>query len=192
METIRSFIAIELPDELKKELAQLEDRLESGQHSGVKWVNPYGIHLTLKFLGSIAADMVGDITRIMEASVQGIHPFRLEVKNLGVFPNLRRIQVVWVGVKGEVDKLAQLQQRVESDLANLGFTLESRQFTPHLTLARLRPQAKSNERQRFGQLIVDTEFEAVSAIKVDTLSLMRSELTRDGAIYSRISSVRLK
>ena len=92
MEQIRSFIAIELPDELKLELAQLEARLKLGEQSWVKWVDPYSIHLTLKFLGSIAADRVGEITRAMEEAVQGIPPFHLEVKDLGVFPNLRRVR----------------------------------------------------------------------------------------------------
>jgi len=192
MEQIRSFIAVELPDELKLELTQLEARLKLGQQPWVKWVDPYSIHLTLKFLGSIAADRIGEITRAMEAAVQGIPPFHLEVKDLGVFPNLRRVQVAWVGIDGEVDKLGQLQQRIESNLVPLGFAPESRPFTAHLTLARLRNQASSDERQRFGQLIAGTKFEAACAIEVDAINLMRSQLTREGAIYSRISSVRLK
>ncbi len=192
MEQVRSFIAIELSEELKQELIQLEAQLKLGKQPWVKWVDPYSIHLTLKFLGSIAADKIGDITRAMEAATQGIPPFHLEVRDLGVFPNLRRVQVVWVGVGGEVDKLGQLQQRIESDLVPLGFAPESRPFTPHLTLARLRDWAPLDERQRFGQLIASTKFEAVHSIKVDAISLMRSQLTREGAIYSRISSVRLK
>ena len=192
MEQIRSFIAIELPDELKLELTQLEARLKLGEQPWVKWVDPYSIHLTLKFLGSITLDRAGEITRAMEEAVQGIPPFRLEVKDLGVFPNLRRVQVVWVGISGEVDKLAWLQQGIESNLAPLGFVPESRPFTPHLTLARLRPQASLDERQRFGQLIADTKFGADSTIEVDAISLMRSQLIREGAIYSQISSVRLK
>jgi len=192
MEQVRSFIAIELSEELKQELIQLEAQLKLGKQPWVKWVDPYSIHLTLKFLGSIAADKIGDITRAMEAAAQGISPFHLEVRDLGVFPNLRRVQVVWVGVGGEVDKLGQLQQRIESDLAPLGFAPESRPFTPHLTLARLRDWAPLDERQRFGQLIASTKFEAVHSIKVDAISLMRSQLTREGAIYSRVSSVRLK
>ncbi len=191
MEQIRSFIAIELPDELKLELIQLEARLRLGEQPWVKWVDPYSIHLTLKFLGSIATDRTGEITRAMEAAAQGIPPFRLEVKDLGIFPNLRRVQVAWVGIGGEVDKLGQLQQRIESNLVPLGFAPESRPFTPHLTLARVRDQASLDERQRFGQLIASTKFEA-GIIKVDAINLMRSRLTREGAIYSQISSVKLK
>jgi len=191
MEQVRSFIAIELPDELKLGLAQLEAQLKMSKPPWVKWVNPYSIHLTLKFLGSIAVDRISEITKAMEEAIQGIPPFRLEVKDLGVFPNLRRVQVVWVGISGEVDKLSQLQQHLESNLARLGFAPETRPFTPHLTLARLRSQASSDERRSFGQLIAITRFEAIYTIKVDAISLMRSQLTREGAIYSRISSVGL-
>jgi len=192
MEQIRSFIAIELPDELKIELTRLQDRLKLGGQSSVKWVNPNSIHLTLKFLGNIAADRVEEISRALEEAAQGISPFYLEIKGLGVFPNQRRVQVAWVGIYGEVDKLVQLQQRIESNLVPLDFTAESRQFTPHLTLARLRDRTSLNERQRFGQLIIDTKFEAAHTINVNAINLMRSQLTREGAIYSRISAVELK
>lgn len=191
MEQIRSFIAIELPDELRLKLGQLEAQLKSSQQPWVKWVNPDSIHLTLKFLGNIASDRTGEITKAMEEAAQGIPPFHLEVKDLGVFPNLKRVQVAWVGISGEVDKLGEFQQRLESNLACLGFAPESRPFTPHLTLARLRNQASLDERQGFGQLIAGSRFEA-GAIEVDAINLMRSQLTREGAIYSRISSVRLE
>ncbi len=191
MEQVRSFIAIKLPDELKLGLAQLEAQLKMSQQPWVKWVDPYSIHLTLKFLGSIAVDRISKITGAIEEAIQGISPFQLKVKDLGVFPNLRRAQVAWVGISGEVDKLSQLQQRLESNLARLGFVPESRLFTPHLTLARLRNRASPDERQSFGQLITTTRFEATYAIKVDAISLMRSQLTREGAIYNQISSVGL-
>ena len=192
MEQVRCFIAIGLPDEIKEGLVQLQAQLKSGNQPGVKWVDPYGIHLTLKFLGSVAADRIDPITGAMGEAAQGIPPFRLKVEGLGVFPSLRRVQVVWVGVSGEVDRLAQLQQRIESNLAGLGFAPERRRFTPHLTLARLRDRASLDERQRFGQLIAGTKFELAYSFQVDAISLMRSQLTREGAIYSRISAVELK
>ena len=191
MEQVRSFIAIELSDELKLGLSQLQDGLKLGGQSWVKWVDPYGIHLTLKFLGSIAVDMIGEITKAMEQVVQGIPPFHLKVSGLGVFPNLIRTQVAWVGISGEMDKLSQLQQQLEASLARLGFAHESRPFKPHLTLARLRDRVSSDERQRFGQLIASTRFETAYTINVETINLMKSQLTREGAIYSRIGSVNL-
>ena len=192
MKQIRSFIAIELPDELKLALGQLEARLQSDQQPWVKWVNPQSIHLTLKFLGNIAINRTNEITRAMDEAAQEIPPFHLEVKELGIFPNLKRMQVAWVGISGEINKLSRIQQRIESNLAPLGFTAESRPFTPHLTLARLRDQVSPDERQRFGQLVADTKFEAVYTFRVDSISLMKSQLTREGAIYNRLSSVGLK
>jgi 2'-5' RNA ligase len=192
MEQIRSFIAIELPDELKKELGELVARLKMGNQSWVKWVDPYSIHLTLKFLGNVAANRIAEIIKVMEVASQGITSFQLELSGLGVFPNLRRVQVAWVGVKGDLAKLQQLQQRIDSGLVPLGFATESRKFTPHLTLARLRNQSSLGERQRFGELITSTSFTAIHSIEVVSISLMRSQLTREGAIYSRIGSVALK
>ena len=192
MEQVRCFIAIGLPDEVKDGLSNLQAQLKTGDQPGVKWVDPYGVHLTLKFLGSVAADRIDPVSRAMEEAAQGISPFSLKVEGLGVFPSLRRVQVVWVGVSGEVDKLAQLQERLESNLAGLGFAPEKRRFTPHLTLARLRDRVSLDERQRFGQLIAGTKFEPAYSFQVEAISLMRSQLTREGAIYSRISAVELK
>jgi len=192
MEQVRCFIAVELPDEVKTGLDQLQAQLKSGNQPWVKWVDPYSIHLTLKFLGNVAVDRIDPITAAMEEATQGVSPLHLEVKDLGVFPNLRRVQVVWVGVSGEVDKLARLQQRLESNLAGLGFTPERRRFTPHLTLARLRDRASPDEREGLGKLIASTKFEAAYTFPVDAISLMRSQLTREGAIYSKISSAELK
>ncbi|MFC1892766.1 RNA 2',3'-cyclic phosphodiesterase [Chloroflexota bacterium] len=192
MEQVRSFIAIELPDELRLKLSQLQAQLKSDSQTGVKWVDPYSIHLTLKFLGNIAVSRTDQVTTALEDAAKGISPFRLEVRELGAFPNLRRVQVVWVGVSGEIDKLGRLQQRIEENLAHLGFARESRAFTPHLTLARIRDRASIKERQLLGQVIANTRPDLDYTFAVDSINLMRSQLTREGAIYSRISSIVLK
>jgi len=191
MEQVRCFIAVELPEEIKAALSRLQAQLKSGAQFPVKWVDPYSIHLTLKFLGNVNADMTSQITEAMKEGAQGVSPLHLEIKDLGVFPNLRRVQVVWVGVSGDLDKLRQLQRDIESALARLGFAPEGRAFTPHLTLARVRERASPDERQRLGELIAGTKFEAENAFPVEAVSLMRSQLTREGAIYSKISAVAL-
>jgi 2'-5' RNA ligase len=192
MEQIRSFIAVELPDAVKAKLSQLQAELKADKPPSVKWVDPYSTHLTLKFLGNVARNRTDEITRAMETAAQGISPLELKIKELGVFPNLKRVQVVWVGLNGEVDKLSQLQRNIESNLAHLGFEPEARTFKPHLTIARLRNQALPDERQRVGQLIAHTSFAETDTFTVDTISLMKSHLTREGAIYSRLSAVALK
>ena len=192
MEQIRSFIAIELPEGLKSKLSQIQTQLKATGHAPVKWVDPYSIHLTLKFLGNINANKVSEITGIIESASQGVSPFQLEVKDLGAFPNLRRPQVIWVGTTGELSMLSQLQQRIESGLEPLGFARESRKFTPHLTLARLRERVSPDEQQNIGQLVASIEFGEAFIFTVEHVSLMKSQLTREGAIYHRIGSAKLK
>jgi 2'-5' RNA ligase len=191
MEEVRCFIAIELPDGVKRGLRELQAQLKAGSSAPVKWVDPANIHLTLKFLGNVAADRLDEISSAMTEAARGTPPFSLEIKELGVFPNPRRVQIIWVGLGGEVDKLARLQQRIESGLEKLGFPPEGRRFTPHLTLARVRDQATPSEREKLGQLITETEFAAAHKFIVDSVKLMKSQLTREGPIYTRLSSAAL-
>ncbi len=191
MERIRSFIAIELPSEIKAGLTSLEERLKVGQHPFVKWVDPEGIHLTLKFLGNIAPTTVPDIVEAIARIAQPASPFHLQIGGLGVFPGWQRPQVVWVGVGGEVQKLATLQRGMEAALAPLGFPPESRSFSPHLTLGRLRERASPGDRRSFAQWAQSVRFEASLSFEVYALSLMKSQLTPSGAIYSRLASVEL-
>lgn len=192
MEQIRSFIAIELPDPIKASLSSLKDRMRPAQHPYVKWVGPEGIHLTLKFLGNIAQDRVPLIIEAIAQASQGVSPFRLQIGGLGAFPNLQRPQVIWVAITGEVEKLAILQTGIEQALVPLGFAPESRSFTPHLTLGRLRQRASPGERRSIGEFMMATEFESGPAMEVKEINLMRSKLTPSGAIYSRLASIELK
>jgi 2'-5' RNA ligase len=190
-EEIRSFIAIELPEEAREGLARLRKELERGEHKFVKWVAPGGIHLTLKFLGNIPFKRVTEITEAMEGAAQGISPFHLEISGLGAFPSLRQARVFWVGIGGEMDKLSRLQQNIDSSLAALGFAKEERSFVPHLTLARIRQGASPPERKSFGELVGSTVFEDKYHIEVEAINLMRSQLTPAGAIYTCLSVVGL-
>ena len=192
MSLIRAFIAVELPAELKRELAELEAQLKKNSPPVVKWVDPNNIHITLKFLGEISEDSIEELMLAIEEAAQGILPFQLEVRGVGAFPNLERPQVLWTGVKGELEKIAQLQERIESNTEQLGFPRESRAFSPHLTLGRVRNEARPNERHRLGKLLTDTSFTATNNIDVHAVDLMRSHLTPTGAIYSCVSSVKLK
>lgn len=190
-EQIRSFIAIELPEEAKEGLARLRKELERDEHRFVKWVDPGGIHLTLKFLGNIPSKRVAEITKAMEEAAGVISPFYMEISGLGAFPSLRQVRVFWVGINGEMDKLSQLQQNIDSALAVLGFAKEERSFMPHLTLARIREGASPPERRSFGELVGSTIFEDKYPVAVEAVRLMRSQLTPTGAIYTCLSVVRL-
>jgi len=190
-EQIRSFISIELPEEAKEELARLRRELERDEHKFVKWVDAAGLHLTLKFLGNIPSKRVTEITEAIKEAAREISPFHLEISGLGAFPSLRQTRVLWVGVGGETDKLSRLQQNIDSALAVLGFAKEERPFVPHLTLARLRPGASPLERRNFGELVGSIIFEDKYHIEVEAVSLMRSQLTPAGAVYTRLSTIGL-
>jgi len=190
-EQIRCFIAIELPEEAKQGLVRLKRELERDEHRFVKWVGPGGIHLTLKFLGNISSKRVTEVTEAMRTAVQGISRFHLEISGLGAFPSLRQARVFWVGIGGEVDKLSRLQQNIDSALAAVGFAKEERSFVPHLTLARIKQGASPLERRGFGELVGATSFEDKYHVEVEAISLMRSQLTPAGAIYTCLKTVGL-
>ena len=191
-QTIRSFIAIELPEEVKSGLQWLQTELTLVRHKSVKCVSPDGIHLTLKFLGYISPQKVTEITEVMEQTSQGVSPFRLEISELGAFPNMRQPHVVWIGIRGDLNKLIAWQERIDNGLVPLGFIKESRRFSPHLTLARLRESCSSQDRREVGALVMKTHVEVNYTVNVDSLSLMRSQLLPTGAIYSRLAEVKLK
>jgi 2'-5' RNA ligase len=192
MALIRAFIAVELPEELKKELAALEMLLKNNGPPIVKWADPNSIHITLKFLGEIATESAEELMLALEEAAQGVAPFKLEVRKLGAFPAPDRPQVIWVGVKGAVERINQLQQRIESNCEQLGFSRENRPFTPHLTLGRVRDDARPNERQRLGKLLMETSFTASHDVDVTEINLLKSQLTPAGAIHTVIGTVKLK
>lgn len=190
MEKIRSFIAIELPQDLKARLGRLQSSLKV-ERPRVKWVSPDGIHLTLKFLGDVDASRISQIAQAMTEAVKGIQPFELTAGELGVFPNPNRVQVVWVGLEGDLTTLDRLYRQLEEKIAASGFQPEKRDFKAHLTLARVADEALPEERKRFGDLISKSTADVDFTVKVSGLSLMKSVLTPRGALYSRLAYVSL-
>jgi 2'-5' RNA ligase len=190
MEKIRAFIAVELPSFLKEELGRIESILKAGNTTPVKWVDFESIHLTLKFLGDIESSRVGEIIEGIKNACVGISPFELKIKGLGVFPNPARTRIAWVGLVDATDELSLLQRNIESEMEKLEYERETRKFSPHLTLARVRDQATPDERERFGNLVTATAFSS-ERITVNSVSLMKSHLTRQGALYTRLGSIRL-
>jgi RNA 2',3'-cyclic 3'-phosphodiesterase len=189
VEDIRAFVAIPLPGYIKQKLGEVQERLKTIR-SPTRWVAPESIHLTLKFLDSITEDTATAVTGVMEEAAIICGPFRLTLKGLGVFPNARKVQVVWAGVGGDIVKLVDLQKELDSGLSSLGFTPESRPFSAHLTLARMKDEAGASDREAMGRLIEATSFEG-GEFQVDSFSLMRSQLRREGPLYTPLASVSL-
>jgi len=191
MEPIRAFIAIELPSQIKAALSQLQGNLRTSKNAAVKWVNPEGIHLTLKFLGNVDEAEIPALTKALSEAVRGVAPFSLQLGDPGAFPGSQAPRVVWVGVEGEIELLRTLHNNVDRVLTPLGFPPEKRAFSPHLTLGRVREKASPGERRRLGENVAVLKTGAKSSFKVESLSLMRSKLTREGAVYSCLASFAL-
>lgn len=189
---IRSFIAIELPSDVKSELNSLEGKLREELHLAVRWVEPGNIHLTLKFLGNMPQEKVSRIADAVAGVAGGMSPFSLEFGGLGAFPNMKRPRVIWVGLEGEIEKLISLQQGVDAALESLGFARETRPFASHLTLARVRERGVVGGQNDWGKLFASVKPESKCCFEVKSISLMRSQLTPRGAIYSRLALAELQ
>lgn len=188
---IRSFIAIELPEEVKTELDKLQGALKSPRFDFVRWVPAENIHITLKFLGNISSAQIHGIVDVMEELSKKFEPFELEVGGVGAFPNLRNPRVLWVGLGGDIDRLQVLHTSLEEKLIRLGFTKESRVFTPHLTLARLREHVSADQRHAFSDLISRRSVWLGCRFVVAAMSLMKSQLLPSGAVYTRMARTSL-
>lgn len=192
MESIRAFIAVELPGEVASFLARLQDDLRKREQAPVKWVHPESIHLTLKFLGNIDARKVDAIAAAISGAAKGIGPLRLRLGAPGAFPNLRAPRVICIGLEGQTEELSNLHRNIDRALVPLGFSPEKRRFSPHLTLGRVRDKAAPNERRLLGEAVSTLKVETSLAFEAMAVSLMRSTLTREGAIYDRLASAALK
>lgn len=189
-ETLRLFIAIDLSAEVKTLLGELQAQLR--QHTdAVRWSDPAGTHLTLKFLGSTPATRLDAIVEGLRRVVTSHAAFQLETTGLGVFPNARRPRVLWLGISGDLPALQELQSEVELQIAPLGFPTEDRAFSPHLTLGRSVKDPAPAQLASIRHALEQTK--APPAIKWDVseVVLMRSELLPRGPRYTAVEHMRL-
>lgn len=187
METWRTFIAIELEDAVKTELRRVQREL-AGQMpaNSMRWVQPDGIHLTLKFLGDTPPDKVQEVKAALARAAVEVGPFRVIVSGVGCFPNARQPRVVWVGVAEHSGALSKLHSAVEAQVAPLGFPTERRPFSPHLTLGRVQQHASRSDVQRIGEAVAafgDATHCEMGAVNV---SYIKSDLRPAGAVYTTL------
>ncbi len=188
---IRSFVAIELPAGLKERLKAYQAALKLPQHRFVKWVDPGLIHLTIKFLGNVSSGKLDDVKSALAKAAGATRPFKLQTKETGCFPNPKRVRVFWLGMKCDGEELLKLAKDVDVALTRLGFPGEDRPFASHLTLAMLRDGCSQEDRAAFGELIKGSEFQPQFSLQVESLSLMRSQLTPSGPIYTCLAKFKL-
>ena len=183
-ETIRSFIAFDIDNpEVLKRLGEAQGILvKTG--ADLSLVKPQNIHITLRFLGDITLGMVEKIDKEMQGVV--FRPFDVEIKGVGAFPNVKYARVVWAGIQQGTDELRAVFDQLEPRLRQLGFAPDSKGFSPHLTIARVRSGRNKDALAKCIGEMVAYEFGQVHA---DCLKLKKSVLTPQGPIYSVLKEV---
>lgn len=180
---IRSFLAFELAPDIKTQIETLSEELKDS-NLPVRWVKPENIHLTLIFFGDVEENVIEDIKEKVNEAVKGMASVKIRLKGVGVFPNLKRPRVVWVGLGGDIDRLSDLRDNLQSKLNALGFIPERRPFKPHLTLGRFKGRTSGTYEIKN---ILERYYETKSDIcYLKEFILFKSDLKPNGAEYTKI------
>jgi len=134
---MRAFIAIELPPETKDVISKIQNKLKAALPK-ISWVKPVNIHLTLKFLGEISPKQLDNINQIVSAIVGTSASFKIKLETLGVFPNVARARIMWIGTDAMPPGLEKIVTLLENELGKIGFTKEKRPFCAHITVGRIK------------------------------------------------------
>ncbi len=188
---MRVFIAVDIDEKIRKALGDLQQKLQSKvdiKKGDVKWVNPENIHLTLKFLGEIKDEKVVEVCNIVK-EVAGRHKrFELDIQTVGHFGG-RSARVLWVGAGQDCENLLQLQNSLEQQLALAGWPKETRKFSGHLTLCRVR---NSKAGLKLAQMTENYKDFKLGTILGDSVSVYQSQLTPKGPIYTLLGNYKLQ
>jgi 2'-5' RNA ligase len=183
---MRTFIALELPVELRMALARMQKAFMQ-RSAGVKWVRPDSIHLTLKFLGPTSMKQADAVCGVLDFLTRDTAPFSFDAAGIGAFPNSRNPKVIWAGLRVE-DRLTGFQQKLEAALAETGFGPEDRPFVPHLTLGRLRDGLA---RKDIAGLIEQFSSEQFGRFEASHIMYYKSDLQPSGPVYTVIKDITL-
>ncbi|MEM4479290.1 MAG: RNA 2',3'-cyclic phosphodiesterase [Candidatus Methanomethylicaceae archaeon] len=182
MEFVRSFIAIELDEDVKNKIMEFENRLKECK-SEMKFVEKENLHITIKFLGEINMKLLENIYEEIEKIKE--EKFTISVKGVGVFPNERFMRVIWVGVEEGKDKILKIQKEIDEKLLKFGFSKE-KDFIPHITVARVKSISNRNEILKIFEEFKEKNF---GKSLIDRITLKKSILTPKGPIYSNLKEV---
>jgi len=177
---MRTFVAIQLSPEVRKQLFQNQKRLKELK-ADVKWVEEENFHITLSFLGEIKVSQADQIIGEIRKNLPSISPFVLNLSGLGVFPNKERPRVIWVGVTKGKEEIILLYNFLKELLEPCGFDF-SKKYTPHVTLGRVR---SSKNMKALISLLPEIQFKCKDFI--EGISLMESRLSPKGPIYTELA-----
>jgi 2'-5' RNA ligase len=183
MSLLRAFIAIEIPEEIKKEIAGQTAGFRRLVGSSVRWVTPENIHLTLKFLGEISSSNIDLLTQTLKTEAGRHAAFDIRVGNVGAFPNPRRARVLWIGLDTP-PALVRLQHGIEAATSRLGYPADDKAFSAHLTIGRVREHIPSVDAQSLRNALENTNPGILGTFTAKFIHLFRSDLQPGGPLYT--------
>ena len=188
MSVIRAFIAIDLPpdvlDCLSQMITQLRDQIDE---KAVRWVPVENIHITLKFLGDVSENNLDVLSEIISAEATLQKPMEISVGRLGAFPNVRQPRVLWTGVEAPPE-LTSLQRSIETRTTKIGYPKDKRSFSPHLTMGRVSRNCAASQVRKISDMICSSTVGFLGAACVQSIHLYKSDLTPNGAVYTKLFS----
>lgn len=188
MEVLRLFLAIDIPPFAREIIREIQNRFKT-LDLNVTWVKPANIHLTLKFLGNTSPAKVKPIKERLLKALAPLPRCSFSLGELGVFPSFNNPRVLWVGLEDPRGHLESLQNIVEAEMVPLGFPVEMRAFSPHLTLGRIKsPRGKDRLKHEVHSIRMGKS----ARIEVSSVWLLQSQLTPQGSIYTALEEFSLK
>jgi RNA 2',3'-cyclic 3'-phosphodiesterase len=182
---IRSFLAFELPEQIKTILHRVLADMRQAPLD-IRWVRVENIHLTVIFTGNIEMDLLDDMSDIVKGACDWCPPLTISLKSAGVFSSRRNPRVLWIGLDGDIEKMSVFKNRLEEGLGPFGIKEEKRSFSPHLTLGRFKKGAKLGV--QLDDLLLKYGGLESPRVTLNELVLFKSELTPKGAKYSRLNA----
>ncbi|SRR6266566_583902 len=187
----RTFIALELNESLQSHLSGMIRQMAQ-QLPRLHWVNAVGIHLTLAFLGELSDEQLVQASEATAQAARTVPPFTYGLSHLGTFGSPRQPRVIWVGIDEPASKLVRLHRNLNKELVQRGFEVDTRPFSPHFTLARIKAPLNADEYTRLQRLLAQPHLiPSSAAYGVDSISVMKSELSRSGAKYTCLQNYTL-
>jgi 2'-5' RNA ligase len=186
MSLLRAFLAAELPTPLQDAIQTATSDLRKTLGSElVRWVPIHNVHLTLKFLGDVSPSSLDLIKQMLTTEAGQVQPFVVQIEGLGSYPNSRRPRVLWVGLNAPA-ALSALQHSIEAAAARLGFESEDHDYSPHLTIGRVRQNISASEQQKIRTALEDTLIGNLGTAPVDEIHLFKSDLQPTGSLYTKL------
>ena len=191
MSLLRVFIAVEIPLPIRQAIFEKTGVLRNAVGPLIRWVPVGNMHLTLKFIGEVSPANMELLSQMLSVETRGGAPFQMQVGGLGAFPSARRARVIWIGLQAPA-VLASLQHGIESATARLGYETETRPFSPHLTIGRVKQQVSAGEQQQIRTALEQTQVGDLGTAEVKEVHLFKSDLQPGGSIYTRLFSSSLE